>query len=200
MTTQEIKKAALDHFTVLMFKYPEIRTQFHIMRSDYQFNHVSPEDARKKIERSQWITRQLTSLCKTSIAGSGFDLEENQEKIYRREIVAHLMRVYDDICKSYPVPHLDSGQMKQVYSLIESQDDNFHVLTVQYIPSGNYHGAKVKITSDRFKKSKTLPYDHEFRDCGEIAKDYLKKQGFQIIGKGEKKDGYFIISTTFKSL
>jgi hypothetical protein len=52
--------------------------------------------------------------------------------------------------------------------------------------------------SPRFKQSKTIPYNHQFNSTAEIAEDWLIKNGFELVGKAESKDGYFIISSTFK--
>ena len=77
---------------------------------------------------------------------------------------------------------------------------NFHVLTVHYLGATNSRGSRVKIKSDRFKQSITIPYDHSFNGTLEIGQNWLESNGFVIIGKGEMKDCYAIISDTFKPL
>lgn len=77
---------------------------------------------------------------------------------------------------------------------------NFHILEAVYVGASNFRGSSVRITSARFEKSKTVPYDYSSRDALDIAVKYLKKQGFRIIGHGEAKRGYYIVTDTFKSL
>lgn len=76
--------------------------------------------------------------------------------------------------------------------------ENFHILTVKYIGPSNFKGSRVKITSDRFDESKTIEYDHSYDSTLDMAVDYLRsKKGFEIVGFGESKDGYFVVSNTF---
>jgi hypothetical protein len=78
---------------------------------------------------------------------------------------------------------------------------NFNIISVQYIGATNHRSSKVKMKSHRFGDSKTINYDHRFRDTLEIAENYLKKNGFQIIGHGEDRgNGYYIITNTFKPM
>ena len=76
---------------------------------------------------------------------------------------------------------------------------NFHVLKVSYLGASNYEPSRIKITSERFKKSKTISYNHNFNSTAEGAIDYLESRGFDIVGKAEGKDCYYIISTTFEA-
>jgi len=75
---------------------------------------------------------------------------------------------------------------------------NFHVLQVTYIGATDHKPSRVRISSFRFKQSKTIEYDHNFNNTGDIAEDWLTKNGFELIGKAESKEGYAMISTTFK--
>lgn len=77
---------------------------------------------------------------------------------------------------------------------------NFHVLKVKYYGATNTNGARVGIISDRFKQRITVPYNHNLNSTAEIAQDYLEKNGFNLIGKAEGKDCYYIISDTFEPL
>ena len=77
---------------------------------------------------------------------------------------------------------------------------NFHVLHVTYVGPIHDKGSKVKIYSNRFDESISIPYDHEFSTISDTAQNYLEKLGFEFIGKAESKQGYFLISLTFKSL
>lgn len=77
---------------------------------------------------------------------------------------------------------------------------NYHLLKVTYIGPTNYLGSRVKITSERFKQSKTISYDYAFNNALDIAEDWLTKNGFEIVGHGEGKDCYYVISNTFEPL
>lgn len=77
---------------------------------------------------------------------------------------------------------------------------NFHVLTISYIGATNFKSSRVRIKSDRFEQSKIINYNHEYNNVGDIAQDYLERNGFEIIGQAESKDGYYLISTTFEPL
>lgn len=79
-------------------------------------------------------------------------------------------------------------------------DKNFHVLKVTFIGPSNYKGSRIKITSERFKESVTLDYDHNFNSTKDLAVYWLDKKGFNIVGAAEGKDWYYIISDTFQSL
>jgi hypothetical protein len=76
---------------------------------------------------------------------------------------------------------------------------NFHVLEIKFVSTAN-GASKVRISSDRFGDSVLIPWDYQFANSFEIAQTYLEKTGFELIGKGETKIGYAIISTTFKKL
>lgn len=77
---------------------------------------------------------------------------------------------------------------------------NFHVLKVTYLGATNTRGSRVKITSERFKQSKTIGYNYEFNNCCDIAQDYLSKNNFVLVGQAEGKDCYYIITSTFEPL
>lgn len=78
--------------------------------------------------------------------------------------------------------------------------ENFHIIKVSYSGATNTRGSRIVMRSDRFKKSKSINYNYEFNNSLEGAQAYLQAEGFDLIGKGEGKDCYFLISTTFKSL
>jgi len=54
----------------------------------------------------------------------------------------------------------------------------------------------VKIISDRFKQSITMPFDHYYNNCEDIAVPRLHDLGFHIVGLA---DGY-IVTDTFEPL
>lgn len=76
---------------------------------------------------------------------------------------------------------------------------NYHILNISFIGSTDRRPARVKIKSDRFKQSVIVQFDYEFDTVG-TALNWLQSQEFEIVGKGEGKDSYYLISTTFKPL
>ena len=77
---------------------------------------------------------------------------------------------------------------------------NYHVLKIKYYGPTNVSGSRVGIISERFEQRVTIDYNYEFANTYEIAEDWLIKNGFELIGKAEGKDCYYIISSTFKPL
>lgn len=86
-------------------------------------------------------------------------------------------------------------------TLINTTDyANTHVLSVDYIGATNYRGSRIKIGSDRFKQTKTIGYNHNYNSILGGAMEWLINKGFVIIGYGESKNGYYIITSTFEPL
>lgn len=77
---------------------------------------------------------------------------------------------------------------------------NLHAFEVKYLGATNNKGSRVKIKSLRFNETKIISYDHSFNGTLEIAKDWLTKNGYEIVGQAESKDSYIILSTTFEPL
>ena len=77
---------------------------------------------------------------------------------------------------------------------------NLHILKASYLGATNKHGARVKIYSERFRKSVVFPYNYCFNDALQVAIHWLQEKGFEIIGKGEGQNNMYIISTTFEPL
>lgn len=77
---------------------------------------------------------------------------------------------------------------------------NLHLFKIKYLGPTNFRGSRVRITSERFKESVTIPYDHSANDSVEIAANYLKTAGFEIIGRAEGGITDYLISTTFHKL
>lgn len=77
---------------------------------------------------------------------------------------------------------------------------NLHALQITYLGATNTKGSRVKINSYRFNKNVIISYNYEFNNIYEIAKDYLEKNGFEIVGLSEFKNSYILTSTTFKTL
>jgi hypothetical protein len=77
---------------------------------------------------------------------------------------------------------------------------NFQVLTVKYKGATDTKGSRIIIKSERFEQSKSIPYNHAYNSILGGAVEYLTNAGFEIVGQGEAKDGYYPITSTFKSL
>lgn len=82
---------------------------------------------------------------------------------------------------------------------------NFHVLRIKYLGATNTRGSRVKIISDRFKQSITIPFDHALNNPEDMAAAYLAGNAkcnvgtvpiYNIIGLA---DGY-VITDTFQPL
>lgn len=73
---------------------------------------------------------------------------------------------------------------------------NLHAFTIKYLGPTNHKGSRVKIKSERFNQSVIIPYNYSFDSELEIAENYLRLKGFEIIGAA--KD--CIISSTFEEL
>lgn len=81
---------------------------------------------------------------------------------------------------------------------------NFHILQIKPLGTTNTQGLRVKITSQRFKQSVTIPWDNEAGEmlhCTDVAKKWLQSKGFDIVGQGEGNSDYdYIITNTFEPL
>ena len=76
---------------------------------------------------------------------------------------------------------------------------NYHIITVKRLGATNTKGARVKITSERFNNTIILPYNCEFDTAKDLAIDKVKDT-HDIVGSGETKDSYVLISNTFEPL
>lgn len=77
---------------------------------------------------------------------------------------------------------------------------NYHIIEVKYIGPTDTQGARVKLFSQRLNESKIISFDYSKNSITDMAKDYLETRKFKIVGMGESKMGYAIITDTFKSL
>lgn len=77
---------------------------------------------------------------------------------------------------------------------------NYPLFKVIYKGATNTSGSKVIIYSERFKQKISICFDYSMNSIYEMAQAKLKQLGFKISGIGETKDGYILISTTFKPL
>jgi len=80
--------------------------------------------------------------------------------------------------------------------------NNFHILIVKHVGATNANGNRVKIISERFGESKIIPYSNEAGSGApalDTAEIWLRSKGCEIIGHGEGKGHYYVITSTFKS-
>lgn len=80
---------------------------------------------------------------------------------------------------------------------------NFHILTIKCLGATNTQPSRVKIISDRFKQSTLIPFTNDPGASSptiDSAKEWLQNNGFELIGMGEGKDCYYIITSTFEPL
>jgi hypothetical protein len=78
--------------------------------------------------------------------------------------------------------------------------DNLHLIEVTYHGATNTQGARVKITSHRFKESKYISFDYALNTIYDMAEVYLKNKGFEIVAMGETQKGFAILSSTFEHI
>jgi hypothetical protein len=80
---------------------------------------------------------------------------------------------------------------------------NFHILTIKCLGATNTQPSRVKIISDRFKQSQIISFTNDPGASSptiDSAKEWLQNNGFELIGMGEGKDCYYIITSTFEPL
>ena len=82
---------------------------------------------------------------------------------------------------------------------MEKTIQNYHIITVKRLGATDTKGTRVKITSERFNNTIILPYNHEFDTMKDIAINHVKET-HDIVGSGETKDSYVLISDTFEPL
>jgi hypothetical protein len=69
---------------------------------------------------------------------------------------------------------------------------NFHLIEARYLGPTNNLGSRVKLVSSRFKQTKTIPYNFSFNNARDIAIEWLKESGHNVVGSGEV-NGYYVI-------
>ncbi len=77
--------------------------------------------------------------------------------------------------------------------------NNYHILTIKYVGQTNTEPSGIKIISERFNASKKISFDQGHAFTLDNAEAWLTKNGFNIIGHGEGKGHYYVITDTFKS-
>lgn len=78
---------------------------------------------------------------------------------------------------------------------------NMHVLHVEFLSETMSKPKRVKITSVRFNQWVTLSaYAGPYSYLQDIATYWLTAQGFNLLGMGEGKTGFYFFTDTFKPL
>lgn len=80
---------------------------------------------------------------------------------------------------------------------------NYHIIKVMGLGATNTKPARVKIISERFSASVTIPFTNNpgsISPALTTAIEWLEKRGFEIIGQGEGTGHYYLISETFETI
>ena len=77
---------------------------------------------------------------------------------------------------------------------------NFHGIHVKFLPATDYKGERVRLKSDRFNQSVIFGYSYNHMTVRDDGVDWLKEHGFNLVGQFETKDGYYLLTDTFKPL
>ena len=77
---------------------------------------------------------------------------------------------------------------------------NLHSIQVSYYGPTNYRGARLRLYTERFKTKKWLDRDYSTNGMIEQAHEWLEKHGFNVLFVTETKEGYALLTDTFKSL
>ena len=91
----------------------------------------------------------------------------------------------------------------EIQDTLSRKSNNFHILLIKHIGEGLNTPAKVKIISERFNQSVSFSFwDNQFEGdyTRDKAQSWLKLNGFNVIGTGEGKGHYYLITDTFKPL
>jgi hypothetical protein len=77
---------------------------------------------------------------------------------------------------------------------------NYHIIEVKYLPATNSKPSRVGLYSPRFEKRKTIPFNYSLNNVNDMAIEYLQAEGFVILGSGQLKNGFGIITSTFETI
>lgn len=75
-----------------------------------------------------------------------------------------------------------------------------HLLEITYIGPTNYKPGRIKINSHLYRQSVILSANDNEKDMRGTATAYLLSKGYILTGRSQTKNGYAILSTTFKPL
>lgn len=76
---------------------------------------------------------------------------------------------------------------------------NFRVIRVKTLPVTNTKGLRVKLIEDRcgIKDTVIISYDYKFDNFKDLAIDYLKNLGINVVGFGSIGDEYVLFSDSW---
>jgi hypothetical protein len=79
---------------------------------------------------------------------------------------------------------------------------HYHLLTVKYLGPTNTRGSRIRISSDRFKDSRTFSFDSVYNRSLDQALVWVQSASgqFNVIGTAEGKGVDYIITDTFKGV
>ena len=77
---------------------------------------------------------------------------------------------------------------------------NLHAIKVKYLAPTDHKGSGFKMTSDRFEQSVTESYNYQYNNVVDMAVDWLESNGFEVVGTSEAKNGFIVLTSTFKGL
>ena len=77
---------------------------------------------------------------------------------------------------------------------------NLNTIEVKFISPTNFRGARVKMTSLRFKTSVTISYDYSISNTYDMAQQWLESKGFICEYMSEGRSCYYIHSSTFSDI
>lgn len=77
---------------------------------------------------------------------------------------------------------------------------NYHILLVKYLPYSGSKDSRISIRSARFKETKVIDFTSDGGNTLEQAEVWLLSNGFEVVGHGEAKDGFYIVTSTFEPL
>lgn len=75
--------------------------------------------------------------------------------------------------------------------------ENLRAFEVTYKGPTNTRGSRVILKDLRFDVIKVIPFSYEKNDIGEMANDYLKLKGIDILFCSEGKKGYILTTRNF---
>jgi hypothetical protein len=74
---------------------------------------------------------------------------------------------------------------------------NLKSYEVKYLGATNTLGSRVKIIDHLKQCSKTIDFGYEFSNTLDVAVDFLKRNGVDVVATSELKNSYIILTDTF---
>ena len=73
------------------------------------------------------------------------------------------------------------------------EKEHLLAVIVKYIPASETKGSRVKMTLPRYKKSKTIPFDHSFNTSYQIAENYLTINYISVKSEADLGDQHLLL-------